>query len=175
MIQLLNEKEYEKITISELVNCVKMNRTTFYLFYSSKEALVQDICDIFFTEHFRKFARANLTHDEVYKEKVFLETSRELLAQKKAIRRLMAIRTERFDGYSQMETALEQMIMNLFLENNIRIKNSGPLDLFAKLYAAYIMASVKWFVEEGEHYEINTLFEMVKAYKRHGMYVLLET
>jgi AcrR family transcriptional regulator len=174
MMLLLSECDYEKITISELVRCVEMNRTTFYLFYSSKDELVQDICDVFFMDHFRKFAKANLAHDDVYKEKVFYETCHELLKQKKAIRRLMAIRTDQFDGYSQMETALEQMIMQLFIENDIKLKDNGPLDLFAKLYAAYIMASVKWFVSEGEQYEINTLFEMVKTYKQHGMYALLE-
>ncbi len=55
MIRLLENQEYEKISVAGIAKEADLNRTTFYLFYSSKEELIYDICDTFLDEYIEIF------------------------------------------------------------------------------------------------------------------------
>lgn len=43
LILLLNEKDYHRITVTDIVTSADYNRTTFYRHYQDKEALAQDL------------------------------------------------------------------------------------------------------------------------------------
>ena len=49
MIRLMDKKEFEKISITEITELAGVSRTSFYRNYDSKEALVQDICEQVFS------------------------------------------------------------------------------------------------------------------------------
>ena len=49
MIKLMDKKDFEKITITEITNLAGVSRTAFYRNYESKEALVEDICQSVFS------------------------------------------------------------------------------------------------------------------------------
>jgi len=50
MIKLMDKKEFEKISITEITKYAGVSRTAFYRNYETKEALVEEICQTVFTE-----------------------------------------------------------------------------------------------------------------------------
>ena len=50
MIKLMDKKDFEKISITEITKYAGVSRTAFYRNYETKEALVEDICQSLFTE-----------------------------------------------------------------------------------------------------------------------------
>ncbi|WP_317853673.1 TetR/AcrR family transcriptional regulator [Chakrabartyella piscis] len=47
--QLLNEKDFEKISVSEIANLADVGKSTFYLHFEAKELLIGQLCDDFFS------------------------------------------------------------------------------------------------------------------------------
>ena len=50
MIKLMDKKDFDKISIPEITKNAGVSRTAFYRNYETREALVEDICHILFTE-----------------------------------------------------------------------------------------------------------------------------
>lgn len=50
MIKLMDKKEFDKISITEITKNAGVSRTAFYRNYETKEALVEDICQSLFNE-----------------------------------------------------------------------------------------------------------------------------
>ena len=50
MIKLMDKKDFEKISITEITKHAGVSRTAFYRNYETKEALVEDICQSLFTK-----------------------------------------------------------------------------------------------------------------------------
>lgn len=50
LLKLMNDKPFDKINITEIVQKAGVSRTAFYRNYKTKEALVQDICRTIFEE-----------------------------------------------------------------------------------------------------------------------------
>lgn len=51
LIELLEEKDYLKITVQELIDRAMINRKTFYAYYSGKDDLVGQIIHKFLVEY----------------------------------------------------------------------------------------------------------------------------
>ena len=43
-LQLLNQKDYESITVQEIIDLADVGRSTFYSHYESKELLLDELC-----------------------------------------------------------------------------------------------------------------------------------
>ena len=43
-LQLLNQKDYETITVQEIIDLADVGRSTFYSHYESKELLLDELC-----------------------------------------------------------------------------------------------------------------------------------
>ncbi len=56
MIQLMEQMDYDKITITAISNKANISRTTFYLFYGSKKELIYDISDTFLDDYMRQMS-----------------------------------------------------------------------------------------------------------------------
>ena len=58
-LQLLNQKDYEAITVQEIIDLADVGRSTFYSHYESKELLLDELCQKLF-HHL--FERLNTSH-----------------------------------------------------------------------------------------------------------------
>ncbi|MDU7944150.1 MAG: TetR/AcrR family transcriptional regulator, partial [Streptococcus salivarius] len=47
-LQLLNQKDYEAITVQEIIDLADVGRSTFYSHYESKELLLDELCQKLF-------------------------------------------------------------------------------------------------------------------------------
>lgn len=67
LLRLMEEKPIERITVKEIVANLGLSRGTFYLYYDSSYAVLQEIEDEFFAEHERVFSRyLNCPLDDIY-------------------------------------------------------------------------------------------------------------
>ena len=72
LIQLMSQKPFEKITITELVRRSGVSRTAFYRNYESKEEILNEVC--------RSFIAVSYTHLDVYKRQVLMVPVRETIS-----------------------------------------------------------------------------------------------
>ena len=61
-LQLLNQKDYESITVQEIIDLANVGRSTFYSHYESKELLLDELCRYLFHHLFERVG--NLTIEE---------------------------------------------------------------------------------------------------------------
>ena len=65
-LQLLNQKDYEAITVQEIIDLADVGRSTFYSHYESKELLLDELCRYLFHHLFEReeniTTKAYLTH-----------------------------------------------------------------------------------------------------------------
>ena len=53
-LQLLNQKDYEAITVQEIIDLADVGRSTFYSHYESKELLLDELCQKLFHHLFER-------------------------------------------------------------------------------------------------------------------------
>jgi len=53
-LQLLNQKDYETITVQEIIDLADVGRSTFYSHYESKELLLDELCRYLFHHLFER-------------------------------------------------------------------------------------------------------------------------
>ena len=53
-LQLLNQKDYESITVQEIIDLADVRRSTFYSHYESKELLLDELCQQLFHHLFER-------------------------------------------------------------------------------------------------------------------------
>ena len=53
-LQLLNQKDYESITVQEIIDLADVGRSTFYSHYESKELLLDELCQKLFHHLFER-------------------------------------------------------------------------------------------------------------------------
>lgn len=53
-LQLLNQKDYEAITVQEIIDLANVGRSTFYSHYESKELLLNELCQKLFHHLFER-------------------------------------------------------------------------------------------------------------------------
>ncbi|MBR1598859.1 MAG: TetR/AcrR family transcriptional regulator [Lachnospiraceae bacterium] len=59
LMKLMGEKDFEKISITEITKCAGVSRTAFYRNYDSKEAIIEDACQSIFTKLRESLERNN--------------------------------------------------------------------------------------------------------------------
>ena len=67
-LQLLNQKDYESITVQEIIDLADVGRSTFYSHYESKELLLDELCRYLFHHLFER--EENIT-TEAYLAHIF--------------------------------------------------------------------------------------------------------
>lgn len=60
---LLAKKNYNKITVQEIIDAADVGRTTFYAHFDTKDALLEEMCTDFFTHVFSQNPCIETTHD----------------------------------------------------------------------------------------------------------------
>ena len=60
---LLSQKNYNKITVQEIIDTANVGRTTFYAHFETKDELLREMCTDLFDHVFSDRLNAELTHD----------------------------------------------------------------------------------------------------------------
>lgn len=173
LIDLLEEKPYTDISIREITDRAGRSRTTFYLFYSSKDELACDICDVFL-EDCTKHLIAFLQTGNQDSRELLIQAFEMLKARRRVVLGLWGIKTLEDSPYLRMQSALYTSMLQSLRAGNRKMKFDGELEYYSELFAASAMASVKWWLGHCDSYSAEYMAFCVSTCIQNGAIKLLE-
>lgn len=160
-IELLLEKDFNKITIQNILDNALINRSTFYKYYSDKydlaEQLINEVVEkaaIFIDERFK-----NLKDDEVFS--IIDKSYSYLYKEKNLIIALWGIKTDTLHLYDDLENLLKENYMRYLKTNNI-YENSSLIEYYSTLYASLVLSTVKWIFTSGNEVDNKKILKHFK-------------
>lgn len=173
MISLLNEKSYERIKVVDITRMSEINRTTFYLFYESKEALLKEICNSFLEQYIEIFLNS-LQFDKNGDMLALADIFQNLTKYENMLKTVWEIRLLDFEPYTVMQNSVEKAVLRYLEQNKLQMKYSIKNELFASLYGANVMTSVKWWIYNYKEYDAKKMMQVVNDSSAKGLFGLLE-
>ena len=165
-IKLLSERDFNQITVAEIINEADVGRATFYAHFETKDYLLKELCEELFCHIFDSI-NDNTEHRHIFEcnapDSVFLHLLRHLKNNDNNIFKLLGSQNnELFLRY--FKTNLQLLIKNqLSSLNNINYKNL-PDNFIINHISSTFVETVKWWVDNGMKQspeEINEYFYML--------------
>lgn len=162
---LLLAKDFKDITVQNIIDEALIGRSTFYAHFYDKYDLLEQMASEMkneFTILIRD--RFNLySHDEFIN--FFSKIIEYYSKQRLQFLALLRVHTETVDLYSSLLDILNNQCL-LFLDSlKVDNKLKVPKEYFSRLYAAAVMASIQWCLENGEEYTPETFVELFNSLK----------
>ena len=144
---LLEQKNYEKITVQEIIDKADVGRTTFYAHFETKDCLLQEMCADIFGHVFSEHLHAESTHDFSNKEYTLTEQITHILyhlrdSRAEILRLLSGESSEIFLNY--MKPYLVRVLDPLIREEVSGIPASYQRRMFSDSFAG----TIKWWSDE---------------------------
>ena len=173
LLSCLNEKEYADITITEISRLAGINRTSFYLFYGSKDGLFVELCHSLIDKWFQSFFDLNVSKEEEKEKELFYRLIQWLQKWTPALKRAVIVRTEASDGLSLFTAELENQMHAqkvLQAEDTDRQKR---YNLYIKLYSVGLISIFQWWLNEGDGFEAEEFHAMIERLRYKGYFSIL--
>ncbi|MFW0761023.1 TetR/AcrR family transcriptional regulator [Staphylococcus cohnii] len=163
-IQLLNEKDLDKITISDIAHKADINRGTFYLHYEDKYMLLNKMEN----DYIEELSKTLNTKDKFYVG-MDAEAFARIFTEEKLKRIILHINTN-FEFYktifmlerrSQLETKISQ-VMYENMKKHLVTKDTVdgiPLDYFHSYVAGASISFIKYWVKDNRKIDPQTLVD----------------
>lgn len=164
LVQLIEEKGYDAITIQDITERANLGRTTFYLHYESKEALLLDhTADL--TAHFNL---TTLGHDDLFSDTPQPEyvILLEMLAEHRPM--YLAVHHSRDAGIivrglrEQMTTNLQTSLKAIFPDT----EPSMPLDMLTNYIIGAQIAFIDWWMMNRTAFDAAQIAAMLHRLQR---------
>ncbi len=146
---LLNEKNYNQITVGEIIERADVGRATFYAHFETKDFLLKEICEELFCHIFDSDTGVDIAHEHIFScdapDSVFLHLFQHIKKNDNNITSLLSCRNN--DLFLQyFKENLIKLInkANLINEENIR---NLPYDFIVNHTAATFIETIKWWLE----------------------------
>ena len=174
LLTCLNEKDYADITITELSRLAGISRTSFYLFFESKETLFVALCESIIGKWFQPFFDLNISNEEGRERELFYELIRWLQEWAPALRRAVSVRTEASDGFLLFAAELENNMRRQKVLQAKETNRQKRYDLFIKIYSVGLVALFQWWLNEGEGFEAEEFHAMIERLRYKGYFSILD-
>ena len=146
-ILLLSEQEYNDIAIQAILNRAKVNRATFYKYYSGKGDLARQMIDDFKQEVSQLF-QDRLNADSQMLQMIMENHSQKLFERRQQMLALWKIRTQHHNLYHDMFLMGKQNFIELAKKQKATdYLTAEAIDYQATMMATVFMASLKYFYE----------------------------
>lgn len=146
-IMLLFEQEYNDITIQAILDSAKVNRATFYKYYSGKGDLAGQMIDDFKQEVSQLF-QDRLNADSQMLQMIMENHSQKLFERRQQMLALWKIRTQHHNLYHDIFLMGKQNFIELAKKQKATdYLTAEAIDYQATMMATVFMASLKYFYE----------------------------
>ncbi|MBW4018537.1 TetR/AcrR family transcriptional regulator [Moraxella osloensis] len=146
-IILLSEQEYNDIAIQAILERAKVNRATFYKYYSGKGDLAGQMIDDFKQEVSQLF-QDRLNADSQMLQMIMENHSQKLFERRQEMLALWKIRTQHHNLYHDMFLMGKQNFIELAKKQKATdYLTAEAIDYQATMMATVFMASLKYFYE----------------------------
>ena len=147
-IMLLSEQEYNDIAIQAILERAKVNRATFYKYYSSKGDLAGQMIDDFKQEVSQLF-QDRLNADSQMLQMIMENHSQKLFERRQQMLALWKIRTQDHNLYHDMFLMGKQNFIELAKKQKATdYLTAEAIDYQATMMATVFMASLKYYFEK---------------------------
>lgn len=147
-IILLSEQEYNDIAILAILERAKVNRATFYKYYSSKGDLARQMIDDFKQEVSQLF-QDRLNADSQMLQMIMENHSQKLFERRQQMLALWKIRTQHHNLYHDMFLMGKQNFIELAKKQKATdYLTAEAIDYQATMMATILMSSLKYYFEK---------------------------
>ena len=153
-IYLLRQKDFNKITVQDILDRALINRSTFYKHYTDKYQLAETLCnevfDLLITGVKNRFECANV-EDALMVIKPLYQI---LSVKREEILALYTINTDTIHLYDDMSGFLKRSFYDQYKTKNK--KSPDILDYLSESYAALVMTAIKWCLQNDGYEELTS-------------------
>ncbi len=148
-IQLVSKKNYNSITVQEIIDCADVGRTTFYAHFETKEILLEELCKELF-DHIIGTAMGHKDVSGRYSdckadESVYLHLIHHLKQNDSNILALLSCENnELFLKYFKNE--LQKLVSLQFDDNNLSHKTNIPRDFLINHISSTFVETISWWL-----------------------------
>ena len=152
-IKLLSQRNYERITVGEIIALADVGRATFYAHFETKEYLLKELCRELFAHVFEAETGEETAHAHIFDcdapDSVFLHLFRHLQKNDNHILDLLSCQNNGlFLSYFKEE--LKKLIYHQLPRFAHRKADSLPEDFWVDHIAATFVETVRWWLENGK-------------------------
>ena len=142
-LQLLNQKDYESITVQEIIDLADVGRSTFYSHYESKELLLDELCRYLFHHLFER--EEHLTIEE-YLTHIFLHFKK----NQDHVTSLLFSKNDYF--LRQLQKELEHHVYPI-VENDLQLSYPKiPASYLKHFVVTNFIETLTWWLKKGKKY-----------------------
>lgn len=157
---LLSQKDYQHITVGEIIERADVGRATFYAHFETKDYLLKTLCEELFCHIFDAAGKGNSQHKHIFDcdapDSVFLHLTRHIYQNDNNILTLLSCRNN--DLFLQY---FKKGLVSL-VENQLALfppKKDLPKDFWINHISATFVETVKWWVANGVKESPETITE----------------
>ena len=142
-LQLLNQKNFETITVQEIIDLADVGRSTFYSHYESKELLLDELCRYLFHHLFERVG--NLTIEE-YLTHIFLHFKK----NQDHVTSLLFSKNDYF--LRQLQKELEHHVYPMVAKDLQTVHPKIPSSYLTHLVVTNFIETLTWWMKKGKSY-----------------------
>ena len=151
--ELLSEKNFDKMTVGEIITRADVGRATFYAHFETKEFLLKEFCHELFCHLFDKVSPTPNTHRHIFScnenDSVFLHLLKHLEKDDNHILKLFSGQNnELFLGYFKI--GLYELVKNNLSLFATQKKENLPEDLWIPHICTTFVETVRWWIQKGK-------------------------
>jgi AcrR family transcriptional regulator len=172
LVSLMLEKDYDRITVQEIIDRADIGRSTFYAHYVDKEdLLLRGVAEIVYGEELDKTIAAGLEHPHPAQ----LAGTISMLPMFEHVRANDLVHKAMFEKNRQnpiLEKGTEFLFENIRLQLTrlLNGKPSGvPIPVLAQYLTGGLIALIKWWQEEGSGYSAQEMDELFQRMAMPGI------
>ena len=150
--ELLSKKDFDKITVGEIIDKADVGRATFYAHFETKEFLLKELCEELFCHIFDSANFEENNHRHIFKcdapDCVFLHLFRHLQKNDNNIMSLLSgNNNELFLRY--FKTDLKKLVKSQLSLFESEKSAKLPEDFWINHIASDFVETIKWWVDNG--------------------------
>jgi len=142
-LHLLNQKDYEAITVQEIIDLADVGRSTFYSHYESKELLLDELCQKLF-HHL--FERAEHLSPQDYLAHIFQHFKK----NQDHVTSLLLSKNDYF--IRQLRKELEHDVYPMVADELIQSYPNIPHSYLKHLVVSHFIETLSWWLKKGKSY-----------------------
>ena len=142
-LQLLNQKNFETITVQEIIDLADVGRSTFYSHYESKELLLDELCRYLFHHLFEREENINI---EAYLTHIFLHFKK----NQDHVTSLLFSKNDYF--LRQLQKELEHHVYPMVAENLQVSYPKIPASYLKHFVVSNFIETLTWWLKKGKSY-----------------------
>ena len=163
-IKLLSERDFNQITVAEIIKEADVGRATFYAHFETKDYLLKEMCQELFCHIFDSRSGENNNHKHIFNcdapDSVFLHLFVHLEKNDNNILELLSCRNnDLFLRY--FKTNLDELVKTQVTSSQIKKNDQLPENFVINHITSTFVETVRWWVDNGmkeTSEEINSYF-----------------